>query len=100
VHDPVAWAGQVLVSDPERAAYRQLLSLGMHDAFRLFEQPPRLFSWWDYRQLGFRRNAGLRIDLILVTDALRSRVKACWIDKAPRKLDKPSDHAPVVVELA
>ena len=100
VHDPAAWAGQVLVSEPERAAYRQLLSLGMHDAFRLFEQPPRLFSWWDYRQLGFRRNAGLRIDLILVTEALRPRVKACWIDKAPRKLEKPSDHAPVVVELA
>ena len=99
VHDPVAWAGKVLVSEPERAAYRELLSLGLHDAFRLLEQPPRLFSWWDYRQLGFRRNAGLRIDIVLVSEALRPRVKACWIDKAPRKLDKPSDHAPVVVDF-
>ena len=99
VHDPAAWAGKVLVSDPERAAYRDLLSLGLHDAFRLFEQPPRAFSWWDYRQLGFRRNAGLRIDLILVSESLRARVQACWIDKAPRKLEKPSDHAPVVVDF-
>ncbi len=100
VHDPVAWEGQVLVSEPEREAYRGLLSLGLHDAFRLFEQPPRLFSWWDYRQLGFRRNAGLRIDLILVSESLKSRVQSCLIDKAPRKLDKPSDHAPVVLTLA
>ena len=100
VHDPAAWEGKVLVSDPERAAYRDLLSLGLHDAFRLFEQPPRLFSWWDYRQLGFRRNAGLRIDLILVSESLRPRVQACWIDKAPRKLEKPSDHAPVVVDFS
>ena len=84
---------------PERAAYRGLLSLGLHDAFRLLEQPPRLFSWWDYRQLAFRRNTGLRIDIILVSESLRPRVQSCWIDKAPRRLEKPSDHAPVVVEL-
>ena len=65
---------------------------------RLFEQPPKLFSWWDYRALGFRRNAGLRIDLILVSDELKPMVGRCWIDKGPRKLEKPSDHTPVVVE--
>ena len=99
VHDPELWRGQIHASDAERAAYRGLLSLGLHDAFRLFEQPPRLFSWWDYRQLAFRRNTGLRIDVILVSESLRPRVRACWIDKAPRRLEKPSDHAPVVVEL-
>ena len=100
VHDPAAWAGQVHVSEPERAALRELLALGYHDAFRLFDQPPKLYSWWDYRQLGFRRNAGLRIDLILVSSSLKPRVARCWIDKAPRKLEKPSDHAPVVVETS
>jgi exodeoxyribonuclease-3 len=100
VYDPVACEGQVFSSEPERTAYRNLLALGMHDAFRLFEQAPRLFSWWDYRQLCFRRNIGLRIDLILVSESLRPRVRACWIDKAPRRLEKPSDHAPVVLELA
>jgi exodeoxyribonuclease-3 len=99
VHDPAAWVGQVMTSEAERAAYQELLSLGLHDAFRLTEQPPKLFSWWDYRQLGFRRNAGLRIDLILVSESLRPRVQACWIDKAPRRLEKPSDHAPVVLHL-
>jgi len=99
VHDPAAWQGQVMVSDAERAAYRELLSLGLHDAFRQFEQPPRLFSWWDYRQLAFRRNTGLRIDLVLVSESLRPRVQGCWIDKAPRRLEKPSDHAPVVLHF-
>ena len=99
VHDPELWRGQVLVSDPEHEAYRGLLSLGLHDAFRLFEQPPKIYSWWDYRMLAFRRNTGLRIDLILVSDSLRARVKGCYIDKAPRRLEKPSDHTPVVVEL-
>jgi exodeoxyribonuclease-3 len=99
VHDPARWQGAVMVSDAERSAYRELLALGLHDAFRFFEQPPRTFSWWDYRQLAFRRNLGLRIDLILVAESLRPKVKACWIDKAPRRLDKPSDHAPVVIEL-
>ena len=99
VHDPAAWQGQVMASEAERAAYRGLVALGMQDAFRLFEQPPRTFSWWDYRQLGFQRNCGLRIDIILVSDPLRPRVRACWIDRAQRKLKPPSDHAPVVLDL-
>ncbi|HZH06249.1 MAG TPA: exodeoxyribonuclease III [Lautropia sp.] len=100
VHDPAAWHGQVMASEGERAAYRELVALGMHDAFRLFDQPPRTFSWWDYRQLGFQRNVGLRIDIVLVSDALRPRVRACWIERGIRKLKPPSDHAPVVVDLA
>lgn len=98
-HDPAAWVGQVLVSDPERAAFRQLLSLGLHDSFRLFEQPDKSFSWWDYRMAGFRRNLGMRIDHILVSDALKAQCSAAYIDKAPRKLERPSDHTPVVLEL-
>lgn len=98
VHDPAVWGDGILVSGPEREALQGLLALGLHDAFRLFEQPPKLFSWWDYRALGFRRNAGLRIDLILVSDELKPMVGRCWIDKGPRKLEKPSDHTPVVVE--
>jgi exodeoxyribonuclease-3 len=100
VHDPVAWAGQVLCSEPERERFRAMLALGLKDSFRLFEQPPKAFSWWDYRQLGFRRNAGLRIDHILVTEPLARRSRACTIDRAPRKLEQPSDHAPVLLELA
>jgi exodeoxyribonuclease-3 len=100
VHDPAAWAGVVLCSEPERERFQQLIGLGLHDAFRLFDQPERIFSWWDYRQLGFRRNAGLRIDHLLISDLLKPRALACAIDKAPRKLEKPSDHAPVVLELA
>ncbi len=99
VHDPAAWQGQVLVSDAERAAFDRLIALGMHDSFRLFEQPPRSFSWWDYRQLAFPRNAGLRIDHILVSDALKPHCKACVIDREPRKLTQPSDHTPVVLTL-
>jgi exodeoxyribonuclease-3 len=99
VYDPVAWAGQIHCTDEERAHFRALLALGLHDAFRLFEQPPRSWSWWDYRNLAFRKNQGLRIDHILVSDALRGRVAACSIDKAPRRNERPSDHAPVVLEL-
>ena len=99
VHDPKAWEGQVHVSEPERAAWRALAALGLKDAFRLFEQPEKTFSWWDYRMLAFRRNAGLRIDQILVSDELAKRCTACSIDKAPRKLERPSDHAPVVAEF-
>lgn len=98
-HDPAAWVGQVLVSDPERAAFKQLLSLGLHDSFRLFEQPEKSFSWWDYRMAGFRRNLGMRIDHILVSEALKAQCAAAYIDKAPRKLERPSDHTPVVLEL-
>ncbi|HTQ77522.1 MAG TPA: exodeoxyribonuclease III [Burkholderiales bacterium] len=100
VHDPEAWEGQVHVSPPEREAWRALLGLGLKDAFRLFEQPEKSFSWWDYRMMAFRRNAGLRIDQILVSAELAKRCRACSIDKAPRRLERPSDHAPVVAELA
>jgi exodeoxyribonuclease-3 len=100
VYDPVAWAGQIHCTPQEREHFRQLVGLGLHDAFRLFEQPPKSWSWWDYRNLAFRKNQGLRIDHILVSEALRPRVAACAIDKLPRKNERPSDHAPVVVELS
>ncbi len=99
VHDPIAWAGQILCTPEERAHFRGLVELGLHDAFRLFEQPPKSWSWWDYRNLAFRRNQGLRIDHILVTEALRASVTSCVIDKLPRKNERPSDHAPVLAEL-
>ena len=99
VHDPEAWRGQVLVSDAERDALRALLALGFADAFRLFEQPEKSFSWWDYRMAAFRRNMGLRIDHVLLSAALASRCRSCSIDVEPRKLERPSDHAPVVCEI-
>jgi len=100
VHDPKAWEGQVLVSEAERASFRALLELGFKDSFRLFEQPEKSFSWWDYRMMGFRRNAGLRIDHILLSPGLASDCTSCTIDKAPRKLERPSDHAPVTAVLS
>ncbi|WP_085314675.1 exodeoxyribonuclease III [Derxia lacustris] len=100
VHDPAAWAGQVLVSEPERERFRALLALGLVDSYRLFDQPERSFSWWDYRQLGFQKNRGLRIDHILLSPALREACSACVIDRAERKKPQPSDHAPVVATLA
>ena len=99
VHDPDAWRGKILCSEPERAAFRALIDLGFADAFRLFEQPEKSFSWWDYRMMAFRRNMGLRIDHILLSAPLAARCTACAIDKAPRKLERPSDHAPVLAEL-
>jgi exodeoxyribonuclease-3 len=99
VHDPAAWVGQVLVSESERAALNKLIALGLSDAFRLFDQPEKSFSWWDYRQLGFRRNQGMRIDHILLSPPLAKRCTACVIDKAPRKLEQPSDHTPVIATL-
>ena len=99
VYDPVAWAGQIHCTPQERAHFQDLLGLGLVDAFRLFEQPPKSWSWWDYRNLAFRKNQGLRIDHILVSEALRPRVTACEIDKQPRRNERPSDHAPVVVTL-
>ncbi len=99
VHDPKAWEGQVHVSEPERTAWRALLALGLQDSFRLFEQPEKTFSWWDYRMMGFRRNAGLRIDHLLLSAELARACTAGSIDKAPRKLERPSDHAPALVEL-
>ena len=100
VHDPKAWEGHIHVSAPERAAWRGLLALGLKDTFRLFEQPEKVFSWWDYRMFAFRRNAGLRIDQILVSESLAARCSSCGVDKAPRKLERPSDHAPVVATFS
>ena len=99
VYDPIAWKDQILCSEPERAALRDLQALGLADAFRLFEQPEKIYSWWDYRQMGFRLNRGLRIDHILLTPALADLCRTCVIDKAPRKLERPSDHAPVIAEF-
>jgi exodeoxyribonuclease III len=100
VHDPVLWAGQVLCTPEERAHFKGLIGLGLHDSFRLFEPGPKHYSWWDYRMLGFQKNKGLRIDHILVSDALKARVTSCVIDRPTRKNERPSDHAPVIVELA
>ena len=99
VHDPKAWEGQVLCSEPERNAFQGMVGGGLRDAFRLFEQPERSYSWWDYRMLGFQKNRGMRIDHILVSEALRPLARACTIDRAPRKNPQPSDHAPVIVTL-
>ncbi len=99
VHDPAAWQDQVLVSAPERAAFERLCALPLADAFRLFPQAEKLYSWWDYRQMAFRRNRGLRIDHVLLSPALVQRCTACEIDKLPRKWEQPSDHTPVIVTL-
>ena len=99
VYDPVAWGGEVLCSPPERAALKAITDLGLHDSFRLFEQEGGHFSWWDYRQAAFRRNMGLRIDLILIGDALKSAAKAAAIDRTPRRWERPSDHTPVTLDL-
>jgi exodeoxyribonuclease-3 len=96
VHDPAAWVGCVHVSPEERAALRGIMDLGLVDAFRHFEQPEKSFSWWDYRQGGFRRNNGLRIDLILVHQALLPGLRACRIDVEPRRAERASDHTPVL----
>lgn len=99
VYDPKAWEGQVLVSVPERNALKKIIELGFADAFRLFEQPPKSYSWWDYRQLAFPRNHGIRLDLVLVSRPLASTCQRCTIDREARKAEKPSDHAPVVLTL-
>ena len=99
VWDPVALAGTIHCTDEERAHFKALLDLGLHDAFRLFEQAPKSYSWWDYREFAFKRNRGLRIDHILVSTALKASVTACVIDKTPRKNERPSDHTPVIVTL-
>ncbi|MBM2885303.1 exodeoxyribonuclease III [Chromobacterium phragmitis] len=100
VYDPEGWHEQVLCSTPEREAFRRLIALGLSDSFRLFNQEDKQYSWWDYRQMMFRRNKGVRIDHILISDALKPRAQACEIDKAPRKWERPSDHTPVVLTLA
>jgi exodeoxyribonuclease-3 len=99
VHDPELWRDMVLCSGPERDRLKALLDLGLVDTFRLFDQPEGSWSWWDYREMNFRRKRGLRIDLVLASKALAARCTASTIDIEPRKLDKPSDHAPVVAIL-
>lgn len=100
VHDPDAWRGKILCSPSEREAFASFLDLGLHDSFRLFEAGPGHYSWWDYRQAAFRRDMGLRIDLVLVSDALRERCRAAGIERETRTWERPSDHAPVWVDLA
>ncbi len=99
-YDPVGLAETIHHTTEERDHFRKLLGLGLTDAFRLFEQPEKSYSWWDYRMLGYQKNRGLRIDHILVSEALLPQVKACSIDRTPRKWPKPSDHAPVTLTLA
>lgn len=99
VWDPKGWEGNILVSPQERQAFSNLLQLGLWDSFRLFDQPEKRYTWWDYRMLGFQKNHGLRIDHILVSDALKAKIKAVDIDKAPRKWAKPSDHTPYWIEI-
>jgi exodeoxyribonuclease-3 len=100
VWDVKEWAGKVLFSEPEHEAFKGLIALGLTDSFRLFEQPERSFTWWDYRMNAFRRKLGLRIDHILLSDALKPACTACAVDIEPRKLERPSDHAPVFADLA
>jgi exodeoxyribonuclease-3 len=99
VHDPAAWAGKVLVSAAEREQLRRLQSAGFRDCFRLFERHDPGFTWWDYRAGSFRRNHGMRIDLVLASEAMAACCRACTVDRAPRSWDRPSDHAPVVAEF-
>jgi exodeoxyribonuclease-3 len=99
VHDPEAWRELVLCSTPEREAFSKLLAAGFLDAFRQFDQPDASYTWWDYRAAAFRRNRGLRIDHILLGHALKPRLRGCSVDVGPRKLDRPSDHAPVVASI-
>jgi exodeoxyribonuclease-3 len=99
VHDPEEWRGKILFSEKEHAALDAILKLGFTDSFRLFEQEAGIFSWWDYRAAGFRRNRGLRIDLLLVSDALKECCSASWIDRDPRTWERPSDHAPAVLSF-
>jgi exodeoxyribonuclease-3 len=100
VHDPKAWAGQVLCSDAEREALRQLLAIGLKDGLRLIEPEAQLFTWWDYRMNAFKRKMGLRIDHVLVSEALAAKCSACSVDLEPRRHERPSDHAPVTAEFA
>lgn len=100
VYDPLLLQGQVLVSELERQHLQEILDLGFEDVFRRFPQPDKAFSWWDYRMMAFRRNQGLRIDLILASKALAPRCQSCEIDKNPRKLERPSDHAPIIAVFA
>jgi exodeoxyribonuclease-3 len=98
-YDPEGLRETIHHTTQERTHFQQLLALGLTDSFRMFEQPAKSYSWWDYRMLGYQKNRGLRIDHILVSEALKPQVKACTIDRVPRKWEKPSDHAPVVLEI-
>ena len=98
-YDPEVWHDRIFCSDPEREALQKIIKLGFKDSFRLFDQEEKTFSWWDYRQVAFRRNRGLRIDLILASNALAENCQSSIVDKEPRKLERPSDHAPVVAEF-
>ncbi|MUV13252.1 exodeoxyribonuclease III [Noviluteimonas gilva] len=99
VHDPKRWREKILCSTPEREAYRSLLDLGLHDSFRLFNEDGGHFSWWDYRLAAFQRGWGLRIDLVLISEALKARATAAGIDTTPRTWERPSDHTPVWVQI-
>ena len=99
VHDPELWKARILCSDEERDALNKILSLGFTDTFRQFKQEEKIFSWWDYRGGGFRRNHGLRIDLILASKALSEKCKSSFVDRSPRTWERPSDHTPVVAEF-
>jgi len=99
VHDPAEWAGQILCSAPERDALKTITDLGFSDSFRAFSQPQASFSWWDYRMNNFKRNRGLRIDLILTSPAATAALTGSWIERDPRTWERPSDHTPVVAEL-
>jgi len=100
VYDPEAWREKILCSTPERDALRRIFNLGLQDTFRLFDQAEGVFSWWDYRMNMFRRKMGLRIDLVLASEAMASRCKASYVDVEPRRQERPSDHAPAVAEFA
>jgi exodeoxyribonuclease III len=99
VHDPAMWEGKVLFSEPERALFSKLLNLGLIDSFRQFSPDAKAFSWWDYRLFAFKRNLGLRIDHILISNALHQACRHCYIDITPRAWERPSDHAPVIAEF-
>ena len=99
VHNPKRWEGKIHFSEPERAAFRDVVNVGLKDAFRLFEQPDKQFTWWDYRLLAFQRGWGLRIDHILLSPELATKCTACAIDIEPRERERPSDHAPVMAEI-
>ena len=100
VHDPDAWQGKILCSEPEREALQLILDLGLSDTFRQFEQEEKIWSWWDYRMAAFRRNMGLRIDLVLASEVLAKVCSAAYIDKEPRRQERPSDHAPAIAEFS
>ncbi|WP_019594599.1 exodeoxyribonuclease III [Thioalkalivibrio sp. ALM2T] len=100
VHDPEAWHERILCSTPEREALAALTDLGLTDTFRAFEQPAAEYSWFDYRAASFRRNRGLRIDLVLASAPLQARLQAAGIDREPRAWERPSDHAPVWAEFS